>query len=313
MLHLMNPKRLILLLSLTTLMLFAYGCADQEDSVPADVAEIQDLIKEDADGLYGIDMAAEEDSSDFSGAMEKTADDINTRAFWRRVQLRRTELDVTKIGEDTAVATLTFRMRGHLVIRARVGDTGVFAKYFKPLDHSFQRKIRFVRNVVDSTTYWRKDGITPAYGISDNGTLSLNGPVVMTINRHDTIHTVTMTDPANHYFRFSNLPKWGPDDLIKIEVPVANSNTDDSPFGSAHRGRFGNVLSRRHTPFHDDGLNGDSVSGDGIYTAQWTAVSTAVTGPHLGVLDFFAHSTVFTSDAPYNSLSVMIPFIKLAD
>lgn len=312
MLRSINTKGLIFLFSLSFIGFIFNGCADQDD-VPADIAEIQELIKEDADGLFGIDMAAEEDSSDYSALMSKTTDDINTRAIWRRVQLRRTGLDITKIGEDTAIVTLTFRMRGHLVLRARVGDSGIFTRYFKPLDHSFQRKIRFIRNEVDTAYYWQKDGITPAYGVSDNGTLSLTGPVIIKINRHDTLNTITMTDPANHYFKFANLPKWGPDDVIKIEVPIANSNPDDSPFGSAHRGRFGNVLSRRHTPFHDDGLNGDLTSGDGIYTAQWTAVSTTVTGPHLGVLDFFSRSAVFTSDAPYNSLSVMVPFIKLAD
>ena len=309
----MNPKRLILLLSLTTLALFTYGCADQEDSVPADVAEIQDVINDDTDGLFGIDMAAEEDSSDVNTNISKTTGEINTKAFWRRVNVRRTGLNVVKIGEDTAIATITFRMRGHLVIRARIGDSGAFARYFKPMDHSFQRKVRFVRNTIDSTTYWHRDGITPAYGVSANGTLSLTNPIVISINRNDTLHTITINDPTTHFFKFSNLPKWGPGDIIKIEVPIANSNALDLPVGSAHRGRYGNILSRQRAPFHDDGLNGDAVASDGIYTAQWTAVNTTVTGPHLGILDFFSHSAIYTDSEPYNSLAVMLPFIKLAD
>lgn len=313
MLHLMNPKRLILLLSLTTLALFAYGCADQEDSVPADVAEIQDVINDDTDGLFGIKMAEEEDSSDVPTEMAKTTGEINTKAFWRRVNVRRTGLNVVKIGEDTAIATITFRMRGFLIIRARDNQNHIISPDPKPIDHSFQRKVRFAKNTIDSTTFWHRDGITPAYGVSANGTLSLTNPIVISINRNDTLHTITISDPTTHFFKFSNLPKWGPGDIIKIEVPIANSNASDLPVGFAHRGRHNNILSRQRAPFHDDGLNGDAVASDGIYTAQWTAVNTTVIGPHMGILDFFAHSTVYTDSEPYNSLAVMLPFIKLAD
>lgn len=312
MLRSINTKGLMLLFSLSLIAFIFNGCADQDD-VPADIAEIQELIKEDADGFFGIDMASEEDSSDYSAMMSKTTDDINTRAFWRRVQLRRTGLNVTKIGEDTAIALLTFRLSGYLVLNARVGNTGTMARYFKPLKHTFQRKVRFVRNEEDSSTYWRRDAITPAFGVSDNGTLSLTNPVVITINRDGEIRTLTIADPLNHFIPFGYLPAWGPADIIKIEVPIANTNAEDLPFGFAHRGRYGNVMSRLRAPFHDDGLNGDAAADDGIYTAQWTAVNTTVVGPHLGIIDFFSHSAVFTNDAPYNSLAIMFPFMKLAD
>ncbi len=307
-----NTKGLMLFIGLSFIAFIFNGCAEQDD-VSADIAEIEKIIKEDTDGIYGISLAAEEDSSDYSAVMTKTADDINTRAFWRRVQLRRAGLNVTKIGEDTAIAQITFRMTGYLVLNARVGNTGTFTRYFKPMKHTFQRKVRFLRNETDSLNYWRRDAITPAYGVSDNGTLSLTNPVVITINRGGEIRTITIADPLNHFIPFGRLPAWGPGDVIKIEVPIANSNAGDLPLGFAHRGRYGNVMSRQRAPFHDDGLNGDAVAGDGIYTAQWTAISTAVVGPHLGIIDLFAHSAVFTDNAPYNSLAIMFPFVKLAD
>lgn len=310
----MFPKNqspmLILGVSAVFMFFILTGCAES-DSTPADLAEIEEVIKKDADGLFGIEFVAEEDSSETASVMAKTTDDIIPRAFWRRVKIRRTGLGVTKIGEDTAIAHLTFRMNGYLVILTRVNNQPV--RYFKELQHTFQRKVRFVRNPEDSISYWRRESLTPAFGVSDGGTMQLNGPVVIQINRDGVLSTLTISDPLSTYIPFAQLPAWGPGDVIKIEMPVMNATAGDQPVGWAHRGRLGNMLSRLRTSFRDDGQNGDQTAGDGIYTAQWTAVNTTVIGPHIGFVDFFTHSSLFTTDGAYNSIALMFPFIKLAE
>lgn len=316
-------KKSNFLMLLLGLGLYGVSCSDNSDSLTADEVSIQDEIETDADEIYGVDIMNEEDPSNFattaseSNALAKSMSAIEPIAYGRRLRharIVRDRLDV-QVSEDgmTATATVRYLLRGQFVIRTRDTNNNVRGFYFKPLVHKMERKIRFVRNP-DTTAVrrWLRDGITPAYGISDGGTLSLTGSITLKITHEGNEETFTIDDPLNYFFtEQSSLPTVQPGDQVRIEVAIANSNADDAPYGIVHRGRNKSHLGRIKTLFNDEGIGGDATADDGIYTVEWIVQNNGVTGNHIGVIDFFSHSTVFDSEAPYNSLVVALPYNKV--
>ncbi|MBX7150201.1 hypothetical protein K1X84_01075 [bacterium] len=316
-------KKTNLLMLLLGLSLYGISCSDNNDSLTVDEASIQEEIETDADEIYGVDIMNEEDPSNFatiasgSETLAKSLSAIEPVAYGRRLRharIVRDRLDV-QVSDDgmTATATIRYLLRGQFVIRTRDTNNNVRGFYFKPLVHKMERKIRFVRNP-DTTAVqrWIRDGITPAYGISDGGTLSLTGNINIYVTHDGNTETYTIGDPLNYFFTDqTSLPTVQPGDQVRIEIAIANSNTDDAPYGIVHRGRNKAHLGRAKNIFNDEGVDGDAVSGDGVYTVEWTVENNGVTGNHIGVIDFFTHSTVFDSEAPYNSLVVALPYNKV--
>jgi hypothetical protein len=314
MLSQLNPKNLILLLGLSVLVLLTYGCAENNDTLPADQQEISETITTDEDGYYGMDLMSETDPGDMGGTvvMAKTNSPVDPRGYGRRVKIWRTGLTIEKSDDgQIAIATISYRMKGQFLIRLKNTTDTLFIK--KPIDHSFQRKIRFIRNTdTNAIHYWKHDAITPAYGLSNGGTMSLTGNIVIKVHHFATglDDQFTITDPLNTFIPFNALPSWAPQDVVTLEIAIANSNTTDAPYGIAHRGRHAQPLSRLKGVFNDDGLNGDVTANDGIYTYQWTVINNGIVGPHVGIFDFFTTSTIFDSVAPYNSMAVAFPFFR---
>lgn len=301
---------------------FGAGCSENEDALTPDQASIESEIEQDWEAL-NLDLMDEDSENSVDGgfAKEVTTESvdaaINPLAYWRRVRVIRQGLDI-QISEDgqTAVATLRFRLLGRFVIVVRDTVTNHREPIFKDLDHLMERKVRFVRNQ-DTTAErrWIRDGFTPAYGISNGGTMALTGTVTITITDSMTgeVTTYAFSNPLEYYFTFASLPKTHPGDVVRIEVPIANSDADDEPLGKAHRARHpGHPLSRLFQGFNDDGLFGDTVADDGIYTTQWRVPNNGMFGIHLGVIDFITTSTAYDDVAPYNSLVVSFPFHKNA-
>ncbi|NUM81843.1 hypothetical protein HUU42_13685 [bacterium] len=316
-------KRSNLLMLLFGLSLYGIGCSDNSDSLTADEASIQEEIETDAEEIYGVDIMNEEDPSNFattaseSDVLAKSMSPIEPFAYGRKLRNRvieRHRLQFEFAGDgQTAEAMITYRLRGQFVIRTRDSSSNTRGFYFKPFDHMMQRKVRFVRNQ-DTTAErkWLRNGISPAYGISEGGTLSLTGSIAIHITHDGTETTYTINDPLNYFFTDqTSLPTVQPGDEVRIEIAIANSNADDAPYGIVHRGRNKAHLGRVKTIFNDEGVDGDAVSGDGVYTVKWTVENNGVTGNHIGVVDFFSHSTVFDSEAPYNSLVVALPYNKV--
>ncbi len=308
-----KSQHLVILLGMAIMMLIPIGCADQ-DTLSADEQEIADVITADEDGYFGVGLLAESDPGDIStpAFLAKVDSAIDPRGYGRRVKIWRTGLNIEK-SEDgqSAIATVSYRMKGKFIIRQKWTADTVFI--FKPIDHRFQRKIRFVKNTdSNAITYWKRDALTPAFGISEGGTMHLTGNIVIRVYHYSSglSDVFTVSDPLNYFLPFDALPNWAPQDTVTLEIAIANANTSDKPYGIAHRGRHLQPLSRLKGVFHDDGLNGDTVANDGTFTIRWTAINTGITGPHVGLFDFFTTSTIFTSEMPYNSLVVAFPYIK---
>ncbi len=311
-----------IMLGIVSMMVYVgIGCSDQTDNLTPDESAIESEIEQDPE-LFGIDLM-DEDSEDpgsgYGGGLEKaqggeeTAEAINPVAFWRRVRITRTGFNV-QVDGDTAIVTLRFRLRGAFVVVTRDTVTHTWTKIFKPLTHDMERKLRFVRNQ-DTTSLrrWLRAGITPAYGVSEGGTMSLTGAVSIVITDSVTgdQQTLSFTNPLDYFLTIDQLPTIHPGDLVHIEVAIANSTAGDDPYGIAHRARHpGRPLSRLKKVFNDDGVDGDATADDGIYTAEWTAVNNGVFGVHLGVLDFITTSTAWDDTLPYNSLVIALPYSK---
>lgn len=298
------------------------SCSDK-DSLGVDEQVIADEIEADDEELYGVDIMGEGEDSDLgkTGSLSKASETIDPERYGRRVRIRRQALDIVK-SEDglSATATITYRLTGVFALLDHVSGNE-FTLYTKPLGHTIQRKVKFEK-ITDSTELantdraWKRVGVTPAYGVSDNGTLALTGNVYIKITDGVTqeVKEWTISDPLEYYFEsVHEMPFVHPGDQVHIEVAIANNGTDGDPYGIIHRGKRRAFRSTKET-FNDNGEDGDAVAGDGIYTIEWEVLPMLDdAGFHVGVIDFFSSNTIFESDpelGPYNSLVVALPYNK---
>ncbi len=317
----MKTNRTLIVTALLLVATAFMSCSDDK-SLTADEQAIVDEITTDADEIYGVDIVNEDDPSGFgkTGGLSKVSVAIDPERYGRRAKPRFRDISID-VSEDglTATATIQFSLVGQFVLGDVVEGTNQVNLYFKPFRHTLTRKVQFAK-VADSTEAdgfrWQRTGITPAYGVSDNGTLSLTGNVTIRVtdSTTDEVTEWTISDPLNYYFAAGNdIPRVHPGDRVHIEVGIANSGSDGDPYGIVHRGKRSRFPGEKES-FHDDGLNGDATADDGIYTIEWTVLPMLNdAGFHIGVLDFFSSNTIFESDAtagPYNSLMVALPYSK---
>ena len=310
----MRKSSLLMLLSMT-LFVFLSACGENTGTtLTVDEESMLADIEADAEDIYGLDIMGEDDPSGFA----KSSEAIDPLAYGRRLrnhQIERRSVEF-EISDDrqTAVATINFLLRGQFVIRDRDTNTNTKGIYLKPFEHLMQRKATFERNPDTlAVKKWLRTSVTPAYGISRNGTLSLTGDIHIAVTHADqsvTNYTVS-SDPLTTFFTEATVPAIIPGDVIKIETAIVNSDASDGPYGIFHRGRHAQPLSRMKHIFNDAGENGDAAASDGVFTAQWTVQNNGIMGYHLGVVDFFTTSTIFDDTLPYNSLVVAFPYNKL--
>lgn len=312
-------KLSLIMLLVLGMMVFGTGCSESDENLTPDELSMESEIEEAWETL-NLDLMDEDSENSVNGlskaiGTESTDAPIEPLAYWRRVRVVR-ESRAIQISDDglSAVATLRFRLAGKFVVVVRDSAQHRREAILKDLTHRMERKVRFLRNEdTTSTRRWILDGFTPAYGISEDGTLSLTGNVTVSImdSASGETNSYSFTNPLEYFFQIGALPATHPGDLVRIEVAIANSQADDEPLGKAHRARHpGRPMSRLMQGFNDDGLNGDAVADDGIYTSQWKVINNGVFGIHLGVADFIATSTAYDDVAPYNSLVVSFPFHK---
>ncbi|MCB0833679.1 MAG: hypothetical protein KDC45_09470 [Bacteroidetes bacterium] len=302
-----------------SLMLWFAGCSEHDSSMTIDQLAVQDELEQDADDLYNIDLIADGDGLNFSKS-SSTNSPIEPLGYGRRVkevrnqriESRHFSVDVAEDGQS-AEATITFVLRGTFVIRTADSATRTHGFFLKPFVHQIQRKASFSRNPdTTATRRWIRNWLSPAYGISRDGTLALTGDITITVAHSDestSVYTINQ-DPLSSHFTVDDLPAITAGDVVTIEVPVANSNTSDKPYGIVHRGRHVQPLSRVKNICNDDGVDGDVTANDGVYTTQWTVEDNGITGYHLGIIDLFSSSTIFDDTEPYNSLVVALPYSK---
>lgn len=313
----MRKSSLLMLLSMV-LFVFLPSCGDNTGTtLTVDEEAILADIEEDADEIYGLDIMNEDDPSSFSKAAT-TFDAIDPFAYGRRLRNRQVERRAVEFelsdGGQTATATISFLLRGQFVIRDRDTNTNTKGMYLKPFEHLMQRKATFQRNPDTlAVRKWLRTSVTPAYGISKGGTMSLTGEIHVTVTHADlsVLNYTIASDPLTTFFTGENIPTIVPGDMVKVEVAIANSDANDDPYGIIHRGRHMQPLSRLKQLFNDNGENGDATANDGVFTTQWTVQDNSIMGYHLGVLDFFTTSTIFDDTLPYNSLVVAFPYNKL--
>lgn len=313
----MRKSSLLMLLSMT-LFVFLSACGENTGTtLTVDEEAILADIEADEEEIYGLDMMSEDDPSSFSKS-SGTSEAIDPWAYGRRlrnhqVERRGVDFEVSEDGQ-TATATINFILRGQFMIRDRDTSTNTKGIYLKPFEHLMQRKATFQRNPDTlEVKKWLRTSVTPAYGISKNGTMNLTGDIHIAVthaNQSVTNYTVS-SDPLTTFFTGATVPTITPGDVVKVEVAIANSDANDDPYGIIHRGRHAQPLSRLKQLFNDNGENGDTTAADGVFTTQWTVQNNGIMGYHLGVVDFFTTSTIFDDTLPYNSLVVAFPYNKL--
>jgi len=303
---------------------FLMASCSEKDSLSVDEQAMVEEIQSDPDEIYGLEIMGEEDPTNFGKAsgLSKSAAAIEPEGYGRRVRIRREAVDIVRSDDGmSATATITYLLVGQFVLADHVEGTNEVSLFFKPLRHRIQRRVQF-QKITDSTELansdraWKRVGITPAYGISADGTLGLTGDVSIKITdgQSQNVSEWTISDPLNYFFESAHeLPLVHPGDKVHIEVAIANSGTDGDPYGIVHRGKRKAFRSEKES-FNDDGENGDVTAGDGIYTIEWEVLPLlSDAGFHIGVIDFFSSNTIFESSAdagPYNSLVVALPYNK---
>ncbi len=315
--------------NLTKLMLMAIGlglfilvgCESKDNSsssLTPDEASVEDIIAQDANQLFGVEIMGEDDPSSFSKTLAESAigkfvpiADGEVLAYGRRVRFEKDRIVIVVAPDSqSAVATLRVKLVGKFVIKLKDTTAANKGLILKDINQVMERKVHFVRNPSDSARRWRADSLTAGFGKSVPGTLNLGG-VKIIIKNGAKNNVFQFVNPLNYWMSVSNVPNVALGDEVIIEATVTNSTANDKAVAFIHRGENrGEKRGRIKERMNDAGLFGDRVAGDNIYTIRFVVGATDFDGLHVGALDFFSKSTLFDTELPYNALTVHIPYKK---
>jgi len=218
--------------------------------------------------------------------------------WWRkRDKVLKKDIDITIEG-DTANVKVTTDIAGTLY----VDDTrnGKLDPWSKPFYHTIVRHATF--NKVHNR--WKLSALSP---VSINLTDSENQTVKIeevTVYREDTGDMIwQVTSPETLFSVPDELPILTAGTEIRVEARVTNSKDTSSgeplTFVYLHRPGGRDLM-------HDDGLDGDVVAGDGVYTKIYKIGHNV--GRYFAVVDAIDGDTLLDKDAPYNSTALGMPY-----
>ncbi len=220
------------------------------------------------------------------------------RIWWReRDEVLKKDINISIEG-DTANVKVTTDIKGNLY----VDDTkdGKLDPWSKPFYDTIVRHATFHK----VHKRWKLTAISP---VSINLTDPENQTVEIkevTVYREDTGDMIWhATSPETLFSVPDELPILTAGTEIRVEAKVTNSKETSSDealtFVYLHRPGGRDLM-------HDDGLEGDVVAGDGVYTRIYKIGHNV--GRYFAVVDAIDGDTLMDKDAPYNSTAWGMPY-----
>lgn len=291
----------VMWLLIATGILVIAGCHTGTD----DFSDIKTIIKNDLEGIYGIELADDQEATPVS----KISIAADYTLFGKSYQIEmgqnkagllfgRTEvrfdraIEVNQVNDTLAVAQVTHFMEGQFVVIEDDGSSRV-----KPFQHEVDRVITFARRENPNTGEpWTRISFSAAYGKSVNSKLELDSLTISsrlgTVSAHDPL-TLNVTE--TNVFRLIRF------DTISIDVKAKNiSNAADSLFGTVVTGKNRNRDGRfriRLLP-----------RGNDHYRATLRIGALQPDGFNQLGIDFYTQSTLLHPLMPYDSFIIMVPY-----
>lgn len=210
-------------------------------------------------------------------------------ARFRQLKLRKDTADGNK---KRAVATLRYPMRGLFAYKypnAKAVST--------PFVQTFKRDFRFVADEKG----WALAEVSPIQYESKAGHSGLEFASLAVYRGSESTPAFTPLNTLDRFLGTGALPAFQPGETIRVEVMLQTARNKDA-FVFAHL--VGNA-ERNRQQLRDDGLEGDRVAGDGIYTRSITLPDSPGLR-HFGV-DILAPSS-FAPGGAYRSNALGMTF-----
>lgn len=270
-----------------------------------DFSDIKTIIKNDLEGIYGIELADDDEPA----PVAKISFDASYTLFGKRYEFQagesRTDLrfgrtmvkfdrgiDVNRVNDTLAMAQVTHFMEGQFVVIEDDGSSRV-----KPFRHEVDRVITFARRVNPITGEpWTRISFSAAYGASMGSKIELDSLTISTqlgtVSTHDPL-TLNVTE--TNVFRLARL------DTISIDVKARNlANAADSLFGTVVTGKNRNRDGRFRIRLFP--------RGNDHYRATLRIGLLQPDGFNQLGIDFYTLSTLLHPLMPYDSFIIMIPY-----
>lgn len=269
-------KRKLFFLVVLALAVVISQCAKETDE-----DAIRDLIE--ADTIW-FNPNTEVDSAGGSYATRDT-----TIGWLRGPQTHSAPVIDISIVEDSAWVSWQRHNYGHLYVFAAWPDTLVL--WTKNLEETAAINATFLRTGTEDDEYrgWELNTISLAYGVSDSVNTVRIDSVVINSTTYD--HLV-ITDPLDTFFDLDNLITFASGEAVTITL---YTNVDD---GHAYLHTFVGILYVR-VPF--------TPQGDGVYQGTWNA--QLIPAPRFVIFDLMPHSTLYTSEGPYDFNGWLLPYM----
>ncbi|HLF19737.1 MAG TPA: hypothetical protein VI704_03010 [Bacteroidota bacterium] len=273
-----------------------------------DKQEITQSIESDA--LFTSDANSLND--DGAGmTLGKTQTPIYPRAWGRRITQVTREVTFEQVNDTTVIATVTTRISGIIVIRAKTSpSSSTDTTFTKPLAETITRKIKFYKNPFSVGRRWLHREISAVKGGTDSSLVTINKVrVVMGTD------TLTIDDPLNYFMRLGGLDGRRVRELpsnflqtITAQVTVTSADPDTDivtlhrPYFAMSAGMF-RPLSVRMTMISQT-QNGSAYTR--VYEKSWTGL---VVGKHHVFVGALTRSSIFDDAATFSSQLWGVPYI----
>ncbi|MCK4940599.1 hypothetical protein KAS45_00765 [candidate division WOR-3 bacterium] len=269
-------KRKLFVFAILALAVMVSQCAKETDE-----DAINDLIA--ADTVY-FNTGTEGDSASGEYFMGRDT----TIWWWRSPQTHGEPLIAIDIVEDSAWVSWSRDNYGYL--RILKTDSIPWLDWSKTLSETAELHATFLRTGTEDDEYrgWQLNTISLAYGVSNTvNTVMIDSVRISCLSYPD----LWIIDPLNTYFDIENLITFQPGEPVEITL---YTNVAD---GYAFLHTFAGILPVR-LPFTN--------LGEGEYSGTWNAQLVAI--PRFAIFDLMPHSTLYTSDGPYDFNGWLLPY-----
>lgn len=245
---------------MTSAALFALSCAEEPESVASDEEEILQLVAASPETVMG----------DLEGQGPAGGrDSILPEAWWRSLSAEGSWDLVFENDPAVGVCTLSVSRTLTGSLHIDVVHDGVLDPGTKPFTHLRQRRVIVERQGESSDPYagWVLTHVTPAVHSLAEGTQEVFVASMALYSGEDLLWECT--DPDAFYAVDGGLPVLEPGTLVRLEAEVVHAGPVYEP----------PLLVYAHGPcptwprhwMNDEGLYGDLVAGDGVYSYEWYA------------------------------------------
>jgi hypothetical protein len=280
---------------------------DQGALTSAEIDQIKQSIEDDP--LFTSDGTVLDDGEDPSfdtGVLGKSATPILPRGWTRKITDVERSVEVERLNDTTALATVVHTFTGQIRIAAKYSlqDTA-FTIVTKNFVQTTSRKIKFFKNVLDR---WVPREVTAAKGGTQGSQIR--------IDRVDVLmgaDSISITDPNEYFLRLPRfggreIPEFGQSTPMKVRV-VVTSTASDTDFVSLHRPWLmmgPGVFRPLHVRMSLVSQTQIGSSFERVYELSWNA---HVSGRHHVFVEAVTRESLFDDAAPFSSQMWGVPYI----